>query len=89
MKVNCLGCGHNVDVDESYGDYRGRVKCFGCGAILEIKTEGGKVHSVNIAAAVIPSAGSPSEPAPSETRSATEAAAATTGPAEEVVERTR
>ena len=55
MKVNCLGCGHNVDVDKSYGDYRGRVKCFGCGAILEIKTEGGMLQSVSVARTTLPS----------------------------------
>jgi ribosomal protein S27E len=55
MKVNCLGCGHNVDVDESYGDYEGRVKCFGCGAILEIKTEGGMLQSVSVNKATLPS----------------------------------
>ena len=47
MKVNCLGCGHNLDVDESYGDYQGQVKCFACGSILEIKTEEGKLQSVS------------------------------------------
>ena len=55
MKVNCLGCGHNVDVDESYGDYRGQVKCFGCGTFLEIKTEGGMLQSVSVARTTLPS----------------------------------
>ena len=55
MKVNCLGCGHNVDVDESYGDYEGQVKCFGCGAILQIKTEGGMLQSVSVARTTLPS----------------------------------
>ena len=48
MKVNCLCCGHNVDLDEEvYSDYEGQIKCFGCGAILEIKTGEGKLKSVN------------------------------------------
>ena len=55
MKINCLGCGHNVDVDESYGDYEGQVKCFGCGAFLEIKTEGGMLQSVSVARTTRPS----------------------------------
>ena len=46
MKVNCLGCGHNVAFDDSYDDYEGQVKCFACGTILEIRTEGGKLQSV-------------------------------------------
>ena len=51
MKVNCLGCGHNLDCDDAYGDYQGPLKCFACGTILEIKTEAGKLHSVNFAKA--------------------------------------
>jgi len=47
MKINCLSCGHNVDLDDAYGDYEGQVKCFACGAILKIKTEGGTLKSVN------------------------------------------
>ena len=47
MKVNCLCCGHNVDLDEeAYADYEGQIKCFACGAILAVKTEGGKLNSV-------------------------------------------
>ena len=46
MKINCLSCGHNVDLDDAYDNYEGQVKCFACGAILEIKTEGGVLRSV-------------------------------------------
>ena len=53
MKINCLGCGHNVDCDSNaYEDYNGRVRCFSCGTILEIKTSSGRVQSVNIATKV-------------------------------------
>ena len=46
MKVNCLCCGHKVDLDEeTYADYEGQIKCFACGAILEVKTEEGKLNS--------------------------------------------
>ena len=44
-----------MDVDESYGEYRGQVKCFGCGTFLEIKTEGGMLQSVSVAGATLPS----------------------------------
>ena len=44
-----------MNVDESYGDYQGRVKCFACGAILEIKTEGGMLQSVDFAKAALAS----------------------------------
>jgi hypothetical protein len=46
MKVNCLACGHSVDLDDDYGDYTGLVKCFVCSALLEIRTEEGRVKSV-------------------------------------------
>jgi len=48
MKVNCLSCGHKVDLDEVYDDYKGQVKCFACRALLEIKTHLGQLKSINI-----------------------------------------
>jgi len=48
MKINCLSCGHKVDLDDVYDDYEGAVKCFACGAILNIKTEQGHLKSVNV-----------------------------------------
>jgi DNA-directed RNA polymerase subunit N (RpoN/RPB10) len=45
MKINCLSCGHKVELDDAYDDYAGQVKCFACGAILEIKTAEGKLKS--------------------------------------------
>jgi ribosomal protein S27E len=39
MKINCLSCGHKVDLGDAYEEYEGQVKCFACTAILEIKTE--------------------------------------------------
>jgi len=46
MKINCLSCGHKVDLADAYDDFEGEVKCFACGAILEIKTEEGNVKTV-------------------------------------------
>ena len=46
MKINCLCCGHKVDLADAYDDYEGQVKCFACGAILEIKTQEGNVRAV-------------------------------------------
>ena len=48
MKINCLSCGHNIDLDDSYSDYEGQVKCFACSALLEIKIDEGNVKKVNI-----------------------------------------
>ena len=46
MKINCLSCGHKVDLDDAYDDFEGQVKCFVCSAMLEIKTEEGNVKAV-------------------------------------------
>jgi DNA-directed RNA polymerase subunit N (RpoN/RPB10) len=46
MKINCLSCGHTIDLDEAYSDYEGQVKCYACGALLEIKLEESLVKSV-------------------------------------------
>ena len=49
MKVNCLSCGHNVDLDGAYEEhYEGAIKCYGCDATLEIKTEAGSVRAVHL-----------------------------------------
>ena len=50
MKINCLSCGHKVDLGDAYSDYAGQVKCLVCGARLEIRTEEGSVKSVTIEA---------------------------------------
>ncbi len=49
MKVNCLSCGHKVELDDAYDDYEGQIKCFACHAIMEIKSEEGKLKSVRLA----------------------------------------
>jgi DNA-directed RNA polymerase subunit N (RpoN/RPB10) len=46
MKINCLSCGFSVNLTDAYDDYEGQVRCFTCGAILEIKTQEGSVRSV-------------------------------------------
>jgi ribosomal protein S27E len=52
MKINCLSCGHKVDLDHAYDDYEGAVKCFVCGEILIIKTQEGRLKSVSLVTAV-------------------------------------
>ena len=49
MKINCLSCGHKVDLGDSYDDYVGPVKCLVCGVILEIRTEDSRVKAVAVA----------------------------------------
>ncbi len=46
MKINCISCGHKVDLGNDYDDFEGEVKCFVCSSLLEIKTEEGNVKTV-------------------------------------------
>jgi hypothetical protein len=49
MKINCLSCGHNIDLDDAYADhYEGEIKCFGCSARLEIRTEQSALRCVRL-----------------------------------------
>jgi hypothetical protein len=49
MKLNCLSCGHSLDLHGDYDDYEGLVKCFVCGALLLIRSEEGNVKRVAFA----------------------------------------
>jgi len=46
MKINCLSCGHIIELDDAYSDYEGSVKCYTCSALLEIKLSEGLVKLV-------------------------------------------
>jgi len=46
MNVNCLSCGHSLDLREAYDHYRGQIRCFICGALLTLHSEDGQVISV-------------------------------------------
>lgn len=48
MKINCLSCGHNMELDEAYDDFEGPVKCYVCGSLLEIKTVEAKLKGIKI-----------------------------------------
>ena len=49
MKVNCLSCGHSLDLRDAYDDYEGQVRCFICASLLAIRTQDGHVKSVELA----------------------------------------
>jgi len=49
MKINCLSCGHMLELDEAYSDYAGPVRCFICRSFLDIRTKDGKVRSIRVA----------------------------------------
>jgi len=48
MKINCLSCDHKVDLDQVCDDYEGAVRCFACDATLHIRTEQGRLKSVDL-----------------------------------------
>ncbi|MGB6064508.1 MAG: hypothetical protein WBG50_06845 [Desulfomonilaceae bacterium] len=48
MKINCVSCGHNMTLDDAYDDFEGSVKCYVCGALLQVRTCDGKIKSVNV-----------------------------------------
>ena len=49
MKLNCVSCGHVVDLHRDYDDYEGLVKCYVCGALLMILTEDGHIKRATFA----------------------------------------
>ena len=53
MRINCLSCGHKVELDDAYDDFEGPVKCL-CGTMLEIRTEEGMLKAIKVADPPIP-----------------------------------
>ena len=48
MRVKCISCGNELNLDHwVFEDYSGPVKCFSCSAMMEVKTNGGEVYSIN------------------------------------------
>jgi hypothetical protein len=54
MEINCVSCGHRVELGDAYDDYEGQVKCWVCGASLVIKTDAGAVRSMRLVNGVAP-----------------------------------
>lgn len=48
MKINCLSCGHKLELDDAYDEYEGQIRCLVCEALLAIKTEAGHVKKVDL-----------------------------------------
>jgi ribosomal protein S27E len=58
MRVRCISCGNELNLDHwIFEDYSGPAKCFSCSAMMEVKSTGGEVYSIN-PPAVIESKGS-------------------------------
>jgi ribosomal protein S27E len=56
MKINCISCGHKIDLDDCYSDYEGQIKCYVCGALMTIRTEDGNIKSAELVLSVSPCA---------------------------------
>ena len=54
MKVNCITCGHSLNLEDAYDDFDGLVRCYVCGGLFEMKTVDGKVKSVKFAQTQVP-----------------------------------
>jgi hypothetical protein len=50
MKLNCVSCGHSVNLDDAYDDYNGDIRCLVCGSMLQVVIEHEHVKSVKLAA---------------------------------------
>lgn len=48
MKVICISCGHGLPLDEAYDDFGGLIRCYVCGALMEIKMSDGKLQTLRL-----------------------------------------
>ncbi len=46
IRLNCLSCGHPMDLGDAYEDYQGEVRCWGCKAVLDVTLQDGKLKSM-------------------------------------------
>ena len=48
-RIECVLCGSEINLDHgAFDDYRGPVKCFCCGTMMDIKTSSGVLESINL-----------------------------------------
>ena len=71
MEINCLSCGHRIDIGDAYDDFEGQVKCFVCAGLLQIKTKGGQMRLVDVSHVAGPARPSAEEPPSSENQTST------------------
>lgn len=46
IRLNCLACGHQLELGDAYEDYQGPVRCWGCRAVLEVSLQEGKLRAM-------------------------------------------
>jgi len=56
IKLNCIACGHAIELGDAYEDYEGAIKCWGCSAVLEVKLLQGKLKTMKFVKITRPSA---------------------------------
>lgn len=49
MRINCVSCGHQIEVDDdSYAHYSGPLRCWVCHAVLVVRIVDGRVDSASL-----------------------------------------
>ena len=49
MRIDCVSCGHEINLNHDlFDNYEGPVKCFICSTMMEITTTQGVINSINL-----------------------------------------
>jgi hypothetical protein len=64
IKLNCLACGHTLDLSDAYEDYEGEIRCWGCHAALHVSLREGRLKSLKRGGSDNASSGYASPPIP-------------------------
>ncbi|HUU01258.1 MAG TPA: hypothetical protein VM425_07470 [Myxococcota bacterium] len=46
IRLNCLECGHPMDLGDAYEDYQGEVRCWGCRTVLDVTLQEGRLKAM-------------------------------------------
>lgn len=48
IKLNCISCGHLMELGEAYEDYQGEIRCWGCQALIDVTLHDGKLQTMKL-----------------------------------------
>jgi len=48
IKLNCISCGHLMELGDAYEDYQGEVRCWGCQALVNVTLHDGKLQAMTL-----------------------------------------
>jgi len=48
IKLNCISCGHLMELGDAYEDYQGEVRCWGCQALVNVTLHDGKLQNMSL-----------------------------------------